>query len=138
MRCAPLLTILAAVSVFAPVALGQMGPAPVVVAPVERSTVPITRELVATVLPVTRSTLASERDGLVAERLFDEGQKVDQGAVLVRLQTDELKVLLDAANVAVLGDFPWALAPAAAIFVVVLAVNLIVQAPLPAAPVSRS
>jgi peptide/nickel transport system permease protein len=47
-------------------------------------------------------------------------------------------MLLDAANVAVLGDFPWALAPAAAIFVVVLAVNLIVQAPLPAAPVSRS
>ena len=36
-------------------------------------------------------------------------------------------MLLDAANVAVLADVPWALAPAAAIFVVVLAVNLAVQ-----------
>ena len=35
----------------------------------------------------------------------------------------------DASNVAVLGDVPWALAPAAAIFVVVLAVNLVVQGP---------
>ena len=40
-------------------------------------------------------------------------------------------MLLDAANVSLLGDVPWALAPAGAIFVVVLAVNLIVQAPLP-------
>lgn len=39
-------------------------------------------------------------------------------------------MLLDAANVAVLGDVPWALAPAAAIFIVVLAVNLIVQVPV--------
>ncbi len=39
-------------------------------------------------------------------------------------------MLHDAANVAVLGDFPWVLAPAGAIFIVVLAVNLIVQAPL--------
>jgi peptide/nickel transport system permease protein len=38
-------------------------------------------------------------------------------------------MLHDAANVAVLGDVPWALAPAAAIFIVVLAVNLIVQRP---------
>lgn len=36
-------------------------------------------------------------------------------------------MLHDAANVAVLGDVPWALAPAAAIFMVVLAVNLVVQ-----------
>jgi peptide/nickel transport system permease protein len=36
-------------------------------------------------------------------------------------------MLLDAANVAILGDVPWALAPAAAIFIVVLAVNLVVQ-----------
>ncbi len=39
-------------------------------------------------------------------------------------------MLLDAANVSVLADVPWALTPAAAIFLVVLAVNLIVQAPL--------
>jgi peptide/nickel transport system permease protein len=36
-------------------------------------------------------------------------------------------MLQDAANVALLGDAPWTLAPAAAIFVVVLAVNLVVQ-----------
>jgi ABC-type dipeptide/oligopeptide/nickel transport system permease subunit len=36
-------------------------------------------------------------------------------------------MLHDASNVALLGDAPWTLAPAAAIFVVVLAVNLVVQ-----------
>ena len=36
-------------------------------------------------------------------------------------------MLQDAANVATLGDAPWALAPAFAIFAVVLAVNLVVQ-----------
>jgi peptide/nickel transport system permease protein len=36
-------------------------------------------------------------------------------------------MLQDAANVALLGDAPWALAPAAAIFMVVLGVNLMVQ-----------
>jgi peptide/nickel transport system permease protein len=36
-------------------------------------------------------------------------------------------MLQDASNVAMLGDAPWALAPAAAIFIVVLGVNLLVQ-----------
>jgi peptide/nickel transport system permease protein len=36
-------------------------------------------------------------------------------------------MLQDAANVAMLSDSPWALAPAAAIFMVVLGVNLLVQ-----------
>ena len=36
-------------------------------------------------------------------------------------------MLQDASNVALLGDAPWSLAPAAAIFVVVLGVNLLVQ-----------
>jgi peptide/nickel transport system permease protein len=36
-------------------------------------------------------------------------------------------MLQDASNVAMLGDAPWALAPAAAIFLVVLGVNLLVQ-----------
>jgi peptide/nickel transport system permease protein len=36
-------------------------------------------------------------------------------------------MLLDASNVALLADVPWALAPAAAIFIVVLGVNLVVQ-----------
>jgi peptide/nickel transport system permease protein len=36
-------------------------------------------------------------------------------------------MLHDASNVALLGESPWTLAPAAAIFLVVLAVNLVVQ-----------
>jgi peptide/nickel transport system permease protein len=36
-------------------------------------------------------------------------------------------MLQDASNVALIGDTPWALAPAAAIFMVVLGVNLLVQ-----------
>jgi len=36
-------------------------------------------------------------------------------------------MLHDASNVALLGESPWMLAPAAAIFLVVLAVNLLVQ-----------
>jgi peptide/nickel transport system permease protein len=36
-------------------------------------------------------------------------------------------MLQDASNVAMLADAPWMLAPAAAIFIVVLAVNLAVQ-----------
>jgi peptide/nickel transport system permease protein len=38
-------------------------------------------------------------------------------------------MLQDASNVALLGDAPWSLAPAAAIFLVVLGVNLLVQGP---------
>jgi peptide/nickel transport system permease protein len=36
-------------------------------------------------------------------------------------------MLQDASNVALLGDAPWTLAPAAAIFIVVLGVNLLAQ-----------
>ena len=36
-------------------------------------------------------------------------------------------LLQDAANVALLGDAPWTLAPAAAIFIVVVGVNLLLQ-----------
>jgi len=36
-------------------------------------------------------------------------------------------MLYDASNVALVGEAPWMLAPAAAIFLVVLAVNLVVQ-----------
>ena len=38
-------------------------------------------------------------------------------------------MLQDASNAALLGDTPWTLAPAGAIFLVVLAVNLAVQTP---------
>jgi RND family efflux transporter MFP subunit len=66
------------------VALAQMGPSDVVVAPVELRKVQLTSPLVASVEPVTRSTLAAEEPWLVAERFFDEGQRVEKGAVLVK------------------------------------------------------
>lgn len=47
-------------------------------------------------------------------------------------------MLRDAANVALLADVPWALAPAAAIFVVVLGVNLVVQGRAQFTPLSAS
>lgn len=92
---AAVLTVLALAS---PVARAQMGPASVVTAPVERRRVELTRPLVATVEPVTRSTLAAEQEGLVAERLFDEGQRIEKGAVLATLRTDLLEAQLAAAE----------------------------------------
>ncbi len=82
-------------------ALGQMGPAAVVVAPVEQRALELTRPLVASVEPVTRATLAAEEGGLVLERTFDEGQRVERGALLVRLDTDLLEARKAAAEAAV-------------------------------------
>src|SRR5688500_1897054 len=75
----------------------QMGPAQVLVAPIEQRAVQRTQPLVASVEPVTRSTLAAEEAGLVAERNFDEGQRVSKGAVLARTRTDLLELQLTAA-----------------------------------------
>lgn len=75
-----------------------MGPASVVVAPVERRSTPLALALVASVEPVTRSTLAAEEAGLVAERMFDEGQRVEKGAVLARGKTDLVQATRDAAE----------------------------------------
>src|SRR5687768_7274311 len=80
--------------------LAQQGPVSVDVAPVERRAVALTQPLVASVEPVTRSTLAAELPGLVAERMFDEGQTIEKGAVLARMKTDLLQAQLNAANAA--------------------------------------
>jgi RND family efflux transporter MFP subunit len=77
-----------------------MGPASVVVAPVEKRSAPLTQPLVASVEPVTRSTLATEEAGLVAERMFDEGQRVEKGAVLAKGKTDLVQAARDAAEAA--------------------------------------
>src|SRR5262245_3524433 len=77
---------------------GQMGPAQVAVAAVEKRPLVLTQPLVASVEPVTRAILAAEEGGLVSERLFDEGQRVEKGAVLVRMNTDLVKIQLDAAQ----------------------------------------
>lgn len=76
----------------------QMQPAQVVVAPVEQRAVQRTQPLVASAEPVTRSTLAAEEGGLVAERHFDEGQRVSKGALLARTKTDLLEMQLSAAG----------------------------------------
>ncbi len=79
------------------VCLAQMPPAQVTVAPVEAGAVQRTQPLVASVEPVTRSTLAAEEGGLVAERHFDEGQRVKKGELLARTRTDLLDIQLTAA-----------------------------------------
>src|SRR5688572_2218758 len=75
----------------------QMGPPQVLVAPIEQKAVQRTQALVASVEPVTRSTLAAEEPGLVAERNFDEGQRVSKGALLARTRTDLLEIQMTAA-----------------------------------------
>jgi membrane fusion protein (multidrug efflux system) len=90
------------VLVGASVALAQMGgPAPVVVAPVERRALELTRPLVATVEPVTTTKLAAEEGGLILSRSFDEGQRVEQGATLVKMDTALLEARKAAAEAAV-------------------------------------
>lgn len=78
-------------------AIAQMGPVTVVVAPVVRQPVELTEQLVATVEPVTRTTVASEQEGIVSERLFDEGEHVERGQVLAKINTDILQQQHDAA-----------------------------------------
>jgi HlyD family secretion protein len=85
---------------FPVVALAQQEPKTVDAAPVQRRAVELTQPLVASVEPVTRSTLAAELPGLVAERSFDEGQFIEKGAVLARMKTDLLQAQLNAADAA--------------------------------------
>lgn len=76
----------------------QMPPAMVHVAPAEKAQVNQSQALVASVEPVTRSVLAAEEAGLIAERTFDEGDKVEKGALLSRTKTDLLEKQLQAAE----------------------------------------
>lgn len=81
-------------------ALAQMGPSNVLVAPVERRDQDLTQPLVASVEPVTSATLASDFGGIVAERFFDEGQRVDKGTLLARAVVDLAEADRDAARAA--------------------------------------
>ena len=91
----PLLTLL-----LPAVALAQQGPVAVRVEPVERRPMQASKPLVATIEPVTETKLASELDGLVVERKFDEGNVVGKDEVIVRLDTDLLKIEREAAQAA--------------------------------------
>lgn len=88
----------AVVVLFPAWSLAQQGPVSVDVAPVQRRPVELTQPLVAGVEPVTRSTLAAELPGLVSERLFEEGDLLEKGAVLARMKTDLLQAQLNAAE----------------------------------------
>ena len=81
-------------------AFAQQGPSPVMVAPVEQEAVPLTDPLVATVVPVLRTTIAAEQEGLVHERHFDEGSLVDAKALLLELNVDLLNAQKTAAEAA--------------------------------------
>jgi RND family efflux transporter MFP subunit len=84
----------------ASLARAQMPPQMVMVAPVELRPVELTQPLVASVMPVTSTVVAAEQEGVVEERMFDEGQRVEKGAVLVRVNTDVLEKERDAAAAA--------------------------------------
>jgi RND family efflux transporter MFP subunit len=77
-----------------------MPPQQVMVAPVELRPVELTQPLVASVMPVTRTLVAAEQEGIVEERMFDEGQRVEKGALLARVNTDLLEKERDAAAAA--------------------------------------
>ncbi|WP_428938939.1 efflux RND transporter periplasmic adaptor subunit [Fontivita pretiosa] len=84
--------------VFSSAAAGQMGPQQVLVAPVEKRSIELTQPLVASVEPVMRSTVAAEQEGLVAERTFDDGQRVQKDQRLARVNTDLLEIERQAAE----------------------------------------
>jgi RND family efflux transporter MFP subunit len=73
-------------------------PAMVVVAPVQKRPVALTQPLVANVLPVTRTTLAAEQEGAVSTRKFEEGARLERGAVLAELDVEVLQAQQRAAD----------------------------------------
>lgn len=79
-------------------ALAQMPPATVTTQPVERRAANFSQSLVASVEPVTRTTLAAEEPGFIATRKFDEGERVEKGATLATTRTDLLEKQLAAAK----------------------------------------
>jgi membrane fusion protein (multidrug efflux system) len=78
--------------------MAQMGPVPVEVAPVRSGKPTVAQSLVSTVEPVIRTTLATERAGFIQERLFDDGDHVQKGQVLARINTDLLEAELAGAK----------------------------------------
>jgi multidrug efflux pump subunit AcrA (membrane-fusion protein) len=76
----------------------QQGPAPVVVAPVKSRSLDLTVTLVGTVQPLTRSTIASETDGLVVVYPVEEGQRLKKGQLIGQLRRVPLEIDLRAAR----------------------------------------
>ena len=76
------------------------GPVNVRAEPVQRRAYELTQPLVASVEPVTQTTLAAEQPGLVIERTFDEGSLTKKDEVLMRMDTELLKLDRAAADAA--------------------------------------
>jgi peptide/nickel transport system permease protein len=85
------------------------------------------RLLVRHLLPATRGFLAVELTVLVPAFVLAEATLSYVGMGFPDPTPSWGAMLRDASNVSALADFPWVLAPAAAIFVVVLGLNLILQ-----------
>ena len=85
------------------------------------------RLLAVHLLPATRGYLATQATLLLPAFILAEATLSYVGLGFPDTVPTWGTMLHDASNVALLGDAPWMLAPAAAIFVVVLAVNLVVQ-----------
>jgi peptide/nickel transport system permease protein len=93
------------------------------------------RLLVRHLLPAARGFVATQATLLAAAFILAEATLSYVGLGFPDPSVSWGVMLQEAANVAAISDAPWTLAPAAAIFVVVLAVNLIVQSEEPG-PVS--
>jgi peptide/nickel transport system permease protein len=85
------------------------------------------RLLVVHLLPATRGYLATQATLLLPAFILAEATLSYVGLGFPDTVPTWGTMLHDASNVALLGDAPWTLAPAAAIFLVVLGVNLVVQ-----------
>jgi peptide/nickel transport system permease protein len=85
------------------------------------------RLLAVHLLPATRGYLATQGTLLLPAFILAEATLSYVGLGFPDTVPTWGTMLHDASNVALLGDAPWTLAPAAAIFVVALAVNLVVQ-----------
>lgn len=85
------------------------------------------RLLAVHLLPATRGYLATQATLLLPAFILAEATLSYVGLGFPDTVPTWGTMLHDVSNVALLGDAPWALAPAVAIFVVVLAVNLVVQ-----------
>ena len=80
-------------------------------------------------LPAARGFLATQATLLLPAFILAEATLSYVGLGFPDPVSSWGSMLQEAASVSALADAPWLLAPAAAIFVVVLAVNLVVQAP---------
>jgi len=86
-----------------------------------------TRVLLRHLLPATRGHLVMQATLLLPAFILAEATMSYIGLGFPEATPTWGTMLQDASNAALLGDAPWALAPAGAIFLVVLAVNLAVQ-----------